>query len=495
MKLFPNGDWKSATPFVLTTNDCLGDINTILCPVLGLSQQCTLHSLWGARIVSCGEITPESNEIFLVPENHLFILPTKGAGYTLEMGHVSVIKDKPVVVQTISDNPRIFRAINALSKKEASDLLRYASSEAKLHNCKATTVNSANKAVVEEKNVCRTAFDTNSALATTLKKRLFELLGIFPLDDSFSEGFQISRYKPGGAHSFHVDWIEPVVTTSEHNYDSAGNGTNRFVSVYIYLNEPELGGETAFNSLIGRTVHSYYHESCLPGELRCERGRDAIEKYYKNYSTADITPYAPPKVQDVNTAVTKFMNKNNLSSTFPKDSWQKNMITTCRTRLSIKPSALEMLIVYSQTADGRVDRITSHGGCPVILGEKWVASFYVWNGPRKGYWVHNTVKNVLEKPKPLAISASFESTDVYGAMLYWESSIWEELTPGRPVKVNTYPGHTWRVKLNDEVIASWKIEATEVNQKFFISSSDLPEIFSFKLFTREGKEERRMEFL
>jgi hypothetical protein len=112
----------------------------------------------------------------------------------------------------------------------------------------------------------------------------------------------------------------------------------------------------------------------------------------------------------------------------------------------------------------------------------------VWNGPRDGYWTVNSVTGKNERPKSShavpatteepgtgkGISASFESVDVVGAQLFWGDQFWDSLSQGRGVKVNTFPGHVWNVRLGGELVASWIVAEDKAVQRFVISSDDLP---------------------
>ena len=129
--------------------------------------------------------------------------------------------------------------------------------------------------------------------------------------------------------------------------------------------------------------------------------------------------------------------------------------------------------------------------CTSLLGEKWAANLWVWNGPRQGYWKKNifTGKNepiklgssdeyshhdtTTTKPLDMSVTAVFTSMDVEGAALYWEDTFWADLIVGRDIVVNSFGGHKWNVRKDGEVITSWVIAAHKANQKFQLHSKDL----------------------
>ncbi len=99
-----------------------------------------------------------------------------------------------------------------------------------------------------------------------------------------------------------------------------------------------------------------------------------------------------------------------------------------------------------------------------------MASFQIWNGAKAG------LAEVDASSSLFSVSASFESKDVVAAKLYWEDMVWEELLPHRPIKVNTFAGHKWNVKIENELVATWVIQPTKRNQRFILRSDDLPVI-------------------
>ena len=68
------------------------------------------------------------------------------------------------------------------------------------------------------------------------------MLGL-PYDEEFADGLQVLRYNQSTAYISHLDWIDG---NSDHDYDSAVDGTNRYATIFLYLTDVEEGGETLF---------------------------------------------------------------------------------------------------------------------------------------------------------------------------------------------------------------------------------------------------------
>jgi hypothetical protein len=67
-------------------------------------------------------------------------------------------------------------------------------------------------------------------------------------------------------------------------------------------------------------------------------------------------------------------------------SWEEEMVATCRSRLSVKPSHGRAVLFYSQHPNGVQDPMSKHGGCPVLQDRtKWAANLWMWNAPRVSF--------------------------------------------------------------------------------------------------------------
>jgi hypothetical protein len=153
-----------------------------------------------------------------------------------------------MIIETISRSPKIFRVKNFFTESESDVLVNTALG---LTEDAFRLKRSSTGAVGYNIDTFRTsenAFDTGSPTAMGIKRRGFELLGIAPYDETFADGLQVLRYNQTTAYVQHMDWIEPAPET-DHDWDSAGKGSNRYATILLYLSDVEDGGETVFSEV------------------------------------------------------------------------------------------------------------------------------------------------------------------------------------------------------------------------------------------------------
>jgi hypothetical protein len=109
------------------------------------------------------------------------------------------------------------------------------------------------------------------------------------------------------------------------------------------------------------------------------------------------------------------------------------------------------------------------------------AKYQVWNTPRTGY-NGSPVKQKFAKTRQAdqsspsvshkGVSARFQNSGkdekLNHAKLFYEDKFWGDLGPNDPkIGVNTFEGHTWNVKVGDEVVKSFQIKEKDGSTQHF----------------------------
>eukprot|EP00559_Dactyliosolen_fragilissimus_P002478 CAMPEP_0184865724 /NCGR_PEP_ID=MMETSP0580-20130426/18819_1 /TAXON_ID=1118495 /ORGANISM="Dactyliosolen fragilissimus" /LENGTH=640 /DNA_ID=CAMNT_0027365023 /DNA_START=48 /DNA_END=1967 /DNA_ORIENTATION=- len=388
----------------------------------------------GVPAPTCASITPELH-LYAVPAGRVFMFAPSYVGEVFELPHVSVSSGMPVSLKVISLSPKVFDLINFFDKNESSDIVQKAIAETSdTHKMKRSSTG-ATGYNVNNHRTSENGFDTHGATAMKIKKRCMKALGFDEYIESFTDGLQVLRYNKTTAYIPHMDWIDDPGNRQEHNYDSAGVGTNRFATVLLYMSDLGEG--------------------------------DGGETVFKKAWPIDV-PVNQRKGTDI--ALREIRESGELEF-LREGSWEEKMVADCKTRLAIRPSSAHAVLFYSQHPNGEEDESSLHGGCPVLSGEKWAANLWVWNGPRPGYDgapvnEHVVDKNIKKKIKindqvhSGAVSAIFLNTgnnpDFSNVSLYYEDKLWADFSTGQHLSVNTYVGHRWKVKNeNGKTLKIW----------------------------------------
>lgn len=373
--------------------------------------------------------------LYAVPAGRMFMFAPAFVGEKFDLSHMSQTPDpeNPVVMSVLSINPRVFDLINVFTKEEADSLVNRALSETSPANRMKRSTTGTIQNSVFSKRTSENAFDTHSETSLKVKKRIFEAIGFDEYLTGHDDGLQVLRYNESTAYVQHMDYL--TGTDEElYDYDSSKKGGNRFATVLLYMTDlPENGGgETVFSeadSMIASEYEKSTHD--IINELR-DSG---------DFHSAGIKP----------------------------GSWEEEMVATCRSKLSVKPSRGRAVLFYSQHPNGEADKNSKHGGCPVLKGSKWAANLWIWNAPRQDYEGAPLREDLIakgykpvKKEGPQQLKAVFKNSmsdpSTRNAELYFEAMLWGDLGfSANPIHVNTYEGHRWNVRVDGKIIKEFVI--------------------------------------
>lgn len=180
---------------------------------------CRFHTREGLRIQSLDQlkamaqkagpsqlcVNPGENcdateiHLYAVPAGRLFHFAPAFVGEVFKLDHLTNTLDasKPISLKVLSTNPRVFDIINVFDSEEADAVVKRALAETsptyKLK--RSTTAGVVDGGHVYDKRTSENGFDTSGAVATAMKKRIFELLGFDEYWHSHTDGLQVLRYK------------------------------------------------------------------------------------------------------------------------------------------------------------------------------------------------------------------------------------------------------------------------------------------------------------
>ncbi|GBG31794.1 Prolyl 4-hydroxylase subunit alpha-1 [Hondaea fermentalgiana] len=357
----------------------------------------------GRRVLSFFDIE-DGQRTYVVPQGLNFVWPLAKVGSVWHPDSVeSPVPGKPIALRQLSMSPRVFTVENFMSPDEMDAILE--------HNRELLKPSEVGFAGWRDKTrTSSTAWDFHSWAARKVQKRSFDLLGM-EFQSDMADAVQVLRYNLTEWYKPHTDWF------AEKAYDGhdpkVNNGTNRFATVFLYLTDVEEGGHTVFP--LSKTHEGYN------GEQLVKPGTERTAGYIAQ-SDAE---------------------------------WVCN---TSSTALRSEPKAGNAVLFYSQEADGSLDKLSLHGGCPVIKGTKYSANVWIWNRPKPR-------KDQAKDGKPAnsnGIEMRFHNARGEAVELFWDDGsdkgvFQVVLGPGEYSPMTTYHGHSFfaRVKGGTERIFSF----------------------------------------
>jgi prolyl 4-hydroxylase len=288
-----------------------------------------------------GDDATSLRRVYLVAEGLEFMWPF------VEYGHRQVVSpnvvppnsDGPVVLESMAELPRVFRVYNMATEEEAKAVIETALNATGETALKRSTVGSGKDADgndIAHEDHGRTSdnsWDYESPAAKTMMTRSFQLTNIEE-DSGKRDGLQVVRYTQGQGYNTHPDFFTQKDDDDGFDFNPYSGGSNRYATVFMYLNDPEEGGYTVFP------------RAPDPGPVRV----------------------MPPEAEGM----------------FEMGTWEHTVNNDCYTKLAVPPKLGTAALFYSATPDGRIDPQSHHAACPLIKGTKWGANIWIWNKQRYG---------------------------------------------------------------------------------------------------------------
>lgn len=350
------------------------------------------------------------DRVYLVAPGLHFMWPFVELGHRVVVASNASPTKEPVIIESVSDSPRMFRLHNFFDEEEADMLIKRTleidDPSSKLQQ--STVGPSGSKKQTSKHRTSENAFDTVSDTAVRIRKRVFDVLSLGEYQDDMCDGLQLLRYQQKQAYIAHEDYF-PVNASGDFNFDPHKGGCNRFATVFLYLSDVTLGGQTVF-------------------------------------PLADMPKGLPVEYQHPLNLAQEFETIG--AELFEPGSWESDMVRECSTKLASYPSKGGAILFYSQKPNGELDPMSKHGGCPVLEGTKWGANLWVWNKKRHGL-----------DPSDLSITLIVKNMTPREVGLYWTDTLMTTLEAnGGSTRYNSFVNHKWVIKDGDEILLEYVID-------------------------------------
>jgi prolyl 4-hydroxylase len=317
--------WPASSVFVLRSNNdptrnitipigkylTLDEMIAVECPMLFTGGPVCYPSM-GARVISdVGRRIYKLEDIAAGEVVHMVGGGTHFA-YHQPIGKEFLSHAGLKMVQ-LSYRPRIFSfSERVISDEDISVIIANASS--RLYP---STVGDETAHAVTAHRKSFNTVDGTSPVYHKMRQMANRVLSLDP-EPNLVEPMQVVRYLPGEYYMPHTDYFQGA-----QKYDPTWrNGTNRFATLFMYLNDVPDGGETLFPL--------------------------SVEQRYTEWNFEIFLDECVPSASSI-----KFRPKKGTG-----------------------------ILFYSQHPNGTLDVTSTHGACPPIRGVKWAANLWIWNRPR-----------------------------------------------------------------------------------------------------------------
>ena len=347
--------------------------------VFGYGAPWRIYDASGVRVLRAADLarvggTPPSafgagpTRVYVVPNNMQWVWPSNRVGSVVTVPDVTTATGESVTLTTVNVSPRVFEIGGFLTDAEVDEIIAEASaiSDSSSGMMRSMT---GNEGEVSSMRTSDNAWLKMQPVNVAVKARAFELLRMHTrastptstssFDEDLADGIQVLRYNVTNGYREHHDYF-PIGSegVDGYNYDATRGGANRFATVFLYLSDVELGGQTAFPS------------AKLPEPTAESSAALAL-------------------------AEELFSSKHH---------WEEDAVRKCFSSVATTPKKASAILFYSQTPLGELDPMSLHTGCPVLKGKKWAANLWVWNGIR-------VVKN-LDRAARAGVTAKIHVTFV-----------------------------------------------------------------------------------
>lgn len=417
--LFMNGERMPDTPahcLRLQEDESDNKVKTGLLEVLHSMDLISSKDVETASIYSGAGLPVTSGFVageayYVLQKDMLWVWPSVDYGHkvSFEMDDVEPGQGQAekVEIETLKFSPRIFFIHNLLGKEEADFILNEVKDKMQV-----STVGSV-KPQVDSGRTSENTWLRNE----TIIKRVYKVLRL-PYSPGSVDGLQVVRYGPGKFYNEHQDYLEPSNASPDNSMVHATGGTNRFATVFFYLNDDLEGGQTGFSKADPLTD-------------------DQLSK---------ISPELVPALSSHKLGFNKSHFESVLGRTYGKET---RMIDICHNKFSVRPKRLGAVLFYNMKPSLEFDGMTLHSGCPVIDGIKYGANLWVWSGNKAGKGIPAQMKVTFFNRRPDRKTLTVQWLDTKTNQ---KTMLNERFYAGAKSEHDTYHRHVFVFELDGEEV-------------------------------------------